>query len=855
MGEVYLARQSSLGRQVALKVLPSSSASDPERMRRFEQEARSASALNHPNIISIYDVGLENTTAYIAMEFVDGRTLRALTEAAPLNIKKALQIAAQIADGLAKAHAAGIVHRDLKPENIMVTKDGFVKILDFGLAKLMPGLDSSSQEAIVTVDSQPGAVVGTACYMSPEQARGDSVDYRSDIFALGSILYEMLTCKQPFKRASAAQTLTAIIEDDPQPLAEANPKVPMPLRWVIERCLAKDRDERYNSTLDLARDLKSIRDHLSNTNASGSLAAAPPAATRPKWLMTVALVLLGMMLGGVLALWLRPSPGMSIVSFHPLTFSGNDFMPSVSPDGKTVAFVSGRDGANRIWLKQLEGGGETALTPGPDDESPRFSPDGSSVMFIHNHAAYRIPSIGGQPRKLLDGVEETNWSPDGRQIAFVRFNGAKTDIGVASVSDGTSRVIQTVENRHMHAPAWSPDGSTIALIPMNTGTAGAPAHSFFLLSSDGKSVRQLICPLSGGELSTPTWTADSKQILYAIPESAGDVGAVQATSVGSAGRVVLQDASSGEVHTLFSVQAPVSRIEIAGSRRVIFDLLGQRDNLKLLSIYPGEHSGGRWLTRGNSIDRQPYFAPDGEHVVFSSSRSGDVGIWEVSLKTGALQRLTEHQASEWDPYITPDNKHLLWSSNRTGNFEIWMAERDGSAPRQVSHDGVDAENPVTTPDGNWVVYASGQSQHPGVWKVRIDGTGSKQIVAGTAAWPVVSPDGKYILYHVVSGTFRASMRLVHFEDGSPVDFHAEGQRARFSRDGRSIFYIRPDGREIVKQDFLSGSASQVHVLAPASQDFITDTYDVAPDGKSIIAAYAQPSRSLLIADNVAGIKK
>jgi len=215
MGEVYLATQNSLGRQIAIKVLASASASDPERLRRFEQEARAASALNHPNIISIYDVGRENATAYIAMEFVDGRTLRGLLESGPLTIKKTLQIAAQIADGLAKAHAAGIVHRDLKPENIMVTHDGFVKILDFGLAKLMQRLDTSPQNMTATVDSQPGAVLGTAGYMSPEQARGETVDYRSDIFSLGSILYEMVTCKQPFRRDSTAQTLARIIEDDP----------------------------------------------------------------------------------------------------------------------------------------------------------------------------------------------------------------------------------------------------------------------------------------------------------------------------------------------------------------------------------------------------------------------------------------------------------------------------------------------------------------------------------------------------------------------------------------------------------------------------------------------------------------
>ena len=347
MGEVYLATQSNLGRQIAIKVLASASASDPDRLRRFEQEARAASALNHPNIISI--IGREDSTAYIAMEFVDGRTLRALLESGPLSNKKALQIATQVADGLAKAHAAGIVHRDLKPENIMVTKDGFVKILDFGLAKLLQRADSSSHAMTATVDSQPGAVLGTAAYMSPEQARGDPVDYRSDIFSFGSILYEMVTGRQPFTGASTAQKLAAIIEDDPQPLAEANPKAPTLLRWVIERCLAKDRDERYSSTLDLARDLKSIRDHVSDTGSSVS-AAHTPRSKCPKWLIQGALVVSGVILGGVLVSWLRPDQSISSPTIRPLTFSGNDFEPSISPDGRTVAFVSGRDGGFRIWL-------------------------------------------------------------------------------------------------------------------------------------------------------------------------------------------------------------------------------------------------------------------------------------------------------------------------------------------------------------------------------------------------------------------------------------------------------------------------------------------------------------------------
>jgi serine/threonine protein kinase len=849
MGEVYLATQSNLGRQVAIKVLASASATDPDRLRRFEQEARAASALNHPNIISIYDVGRENSTPYIVMEFVDGRTLRTMLETGPLVIKRALQIAAQIADGLAKAHAAGIVHRDLKPENIMVTRDGFVKILDFGLAKLRPALDSSSQSMTATAGSHPGAVLGTAGYMSPEQARGGELDYRSDIFSFGSILYEMVTGKQPFRGASTAQTLTAIIEDDPQPLAEANPKTPAPLRWMIERCLAKDPDDRYSSTLDLARDLKSIRDHLSD--ASGSVSMAQPALTskRSKWLMPAVFALSGLILGGLLVKWLSPEPAISLPTIHTLTFSGNDFAPSISPDGRTVAFVSGRDGRLRIWLKQLEGGSETVLTPGPDDDLPRFSPDGAWVMFIHSHAAYRIPSIGGQSRKLLDNVEDAGWSPDGGRIAFVRFNGGGTDIGVASLADGSSRVIHHVENAHLHEPSWSPDSSTIALIRQTTGTAGAE-HSFLFVSPDGNAVRELRCPLPGGELSTPSWTAGGQRIIYAIPESPAEN--LQSTTVGSAGHVLLQDVKSGKVRTLFSVQAPVSRIEIAGPGRAILDYLVQRDNLKISAGSHAEASGGRWLTRGSSIDRQPYFSPDGQSVIFSSSRSGDVDLWEVSLQTGALQRLTDHPASDWDPFVTPDNKHLVWSSNRSGNFEIWISERDGSSPRQVSHDGFDAENPVITPDG-WVVYAANQPQHPGIWKVRLDGSDANLVVAGPAGWPDVSPDGKYLLYHVVNTALHATIRVVRLANGTPIEFHAEGQRARFSGDGHSIVYIQPGGRDIVRQDFLSGSGSRVQVLIPAAPDFITDSFHITPDGKSIVAAYAQPSRSLVLAEGVPGI--
>ncbi len=849
MGEVYRATQSSLGRHVAIKVLATATASDPERLRRFEQEARSASALNHPNIISIYDVGREDGTSYIAMEFVDGRTLRDLLTAGPLGIKKSLQIAAQIADGLAKAHSAGIVHRDLKPENVMITRDGFVKILDFGLAKLMI-TDSSETMTAAVPGTHPGMVMGTAGYMSPEQARGAEIDYRSDIFSFGSMLYEMVTGKPPFKGASSAQTLAAIIEDEPTPLAESNPKTPAPLRWLIERCMAKDREDRYSSTRDLAQDLKSIRDHLSDATSSGAMPHAP-AAQRPKWLIPASLGLGGLVLGAILMAWLRPEQAVTPPTLRPLTFSGNDFSPSISPDGRTVAFVSGRDGKYRIWLKQLESGSETVLTSGPDDQVPRFSPDGSWVMFIRNRAAYRIPSLGGEARKLLDNVDETEWSPDGREVAFVRDVNAGTDIGVASVADGATHVIHHVDNEQLRSPSWSPDGKTIALVTQPVGVAGSPVHTLLLVSPDGHNVRELKCPLMGGGLSGAAWTRDSRQVVYEVPESAADVGGARTTSVGSPGHVLMQDVTSGKTRMLFAVQAPVSRVEIAGPGRVIFDSLATRDNLKYLSSAPGEPLGGRWLTRGNSIDRQPFFSSDRESVIFSSSRSGDVDVWEVSTKTSALRRLTDHPASDWDPFVTPDNQHLFFSSNRSGNFEVWIADRDGSSPRQVSHDGFDAENPVLSPDG-WVVYASGQPQHPGMWKVRLDGTDARLVVPGTIAWPDVSPDGKYALYHVVLNAMQADIFVVRLADGTPTGFRTRGQRARFAADGHSIVYIRDQGTDIVQQDFLTPSAP-IKVVVPALPDLFTETFHMAPDGKSIAVSYLQPSRSLVVVDGVPGV--
>jgi tetratricopeptide (TPR) repeat protein len=278
MGEVYRARDARLGREVAVKVLPAELATDADRRARFEQEARAASALNHPNIVVVHDVGFEAMTPYLAMELVEGRTLREILTSGPLPVRKVLDTAVQIADGLAKAHAAGIVHRDLKPDNLIVSSDGFVKILDFGLAKVAPVFPEAAESQLPTLERHetgPGTVMGTVGYMSPEQASGRSVDFRSDQFSLGSVLYEMATGERAFKRETAAETLSAIIREEPAPIARVNPTAPPPFAWVVERCLAKDPEERYASTRDLARELRSVREHLSDSRPAHAAGPRP----------------------------------------------------------------------------------------------------------------------------------------------------------------------------------------------------------------------------------------------------------------------------------------------------------------------------------------------------------------------------------------------------------------------------------------------------------------------------------------------------------------------------------------------------------------------------------------------------
>ena len=862
MGEVYRARDTRLGREVALKILPAEFSTDRDRLERFEQEARSASALNHPNIITIYDVGSSNSTSYFSMELVEGKSLRAILDEGLMPLRKVVSIASQLADGLAKAHSAGIVHRDLKPENLMISKDGFLKILDFGLVKRT--LVATHQASHLQTQTGIGFVVGTAGYMSPEQASGQAVDFHSDQFSFGTILYEMITGNRAFHRGSMAESMTAIIREEPEPVNNLNPQIPAVLRWILDRCMAKDPEDRYASTRDLARDLQSIRDHFPEISSATIVTATPQPLKRFRF-RALLLLLITFLAGVAVAyLYFRPET-QEPLEMLTLTFSGKDSSPAVSPDRKLIAFRSDRDGTPRIWLKQLAGGDEVVLSSGPDDH-PRFSADGSTIFFIRKQGAgtslYRISVFGGEERKLLDDAHSADPSPDGKRIAFLRWKSGESSLYIANVNGTEVELVTLIEKIQVQSPRWSPDGTRI-IAPRNW--SGNAVNLDAILSVDMKTKEKRW--IRSTWPTAAIWISNN-QILYGVPKSAN-------ASLRMAGTIVLQDVDTEKIRKLFWFSSCGDVLDKLDQGTLLLQSTFRRQNLREISLTESR-TGGQWFTRGNSTDRQPVYSPDGKSILYSSIGSGNLDLLEMSIETGAVKRITEDAADDWDPAYTPDGAHILWSSNREGHFEIWMANSDGTNSRRITSDGLDAENPTMTPDQQWIVYTSYNPKKLGVWKIHPDGSGATQLFTGLTQQPEVSPDGKHVAftwYKQSGGEETTYIRVINIETGDPVPFElkveqgAKGPstlsgsagRCRWMPNGKSLAYIDSNERGdlgIFVQDFIprSDTFGTRRAIAGFDPDKRTETFDVSPDGTSIMLAEVEILSSLVRVENVPGME-
>jgi len=873
MGEVYKARDTRLNRQVAVKVLPESVARDADSLSRFEREAQAVAALSHPNILAIHDFGHHDGFAFAVTELLHGETLREMLSAGPLSLRKTIDLSRQICAGLAAAHAAGIVHRDLKPDNVFVTHDGRVKILDFGLAKPLARKDPLDETHSPTVSAytEPGTVMGTVGYMSPEQVKAHPVDHRSDIFSFGALLYEMLTGRRAFQRDTAAETMTAVLREDPPEISESGRSVPPTLDRVVRHCLEKKPEQRFQSASDIAFALE---------EPSGPVSGAGAPASAFRWPRGLGIAVAGALAGAAIGVGIYgrlhrpdvPAP----VRVHPLTFSGRDSDPSASPDGKLVAFTSWRDGKSRIWIKQLAGGGEAPLTAGSDRRA-RFSPDGLSLLFLRDlgstQAVYRVGLVGGEPRKLIEDAVEADWAPDGRSIAYFRIRESPhtvSEFGKIDLETGKSTTLAKVDGIEIYSARWSPDGRSIAF---SAGTLNRNAAVWSLRRLDPATggLSFLGTKRFGNALGGLAWSGDGRSLFYV------QSGSIMGDISGSGSRVLRLDVRSGRVQPvlwadgLAAINAStgeVTRADVLSAGRLVFAEKLRRQNLREMGVGTGS-SPARLVTDGSSIDRQPTYSPDGKRILFSSNRSGNLDLWMIEPATGALRQLTDDRAQDWDPAFTPDGKHILWDSDRTGHLEVWIANDDGSDARQLTQDGVDAENPTETPDGKWVVYWSGNSAKRGVWKIHPDGSGAVRLLDCDAVGTDVSPDGRYVLYveqdrvnlentvHFIElepGRAIPFAIRVHYSLGSPAIIWG---RARWARDSRSIYYVAEDAAHlsgVYRQDFASGADTSAtrRPVGGFSSEFVTESLGISPDGDRLTISTGGEFASIVVADDVPG---
>ena len=801
MGEVYLAQDRTLERSVALKILPPDLVKNADRVRRFVLEAKSASSLSHPNIVTIYEIGQDPVRSqgapdsdpvhYISMELVSGKTLGALIHEDKVELRTLVGYLAQAAEGLAKAHAAGIVHRDLKPGNIMVSADGFAKVLDFGLAKLTEkreGAPDISEAPTLGAGSEIGNVVGTAGYMSPEQVQGKAVDHRSDIFSVGCILYEAATRRKPFAAETGIETMHKILNEKPVPVEELNEKVPAELRRVIRRCLAKSPDQRVQSVKGLAIELREIVEEYETLSASASSAshvsgsAAGPKAKRT--LGPMALVAAGLVaVAGVAVGWWGLRRGASDSAAKPAfqsmrmstqTSRGDVFESALSPDGRYLAYLCGRTGRVGLRVRQVATGSDVEVLP-PQEvglEGPVFSPDGNYLFYMARkpdsqfyRSLYQVPSLGGTPQeRVFDVDSRATFSPDGKQVAFWRrvVQLKESRLVVFALESSRERVLASVHDPEAYqgAPAWSPDGATIAA-------------SLLKPAPDLQTTIVLFDPTNGGRREHLTQARTILQSIAWLPDGRGLVASGQDLRRSVNEQVFLIGYPEARFERVTNDFARYFGVSVSGGEEAI----GAVRLTRLANLWLADATGGepRQLTSVTNPEDSPFdvsgAAPD--RIVFDAPRDQSVQLWTIDAKGGEPRPLTTGSGLSVNPRPAPGV--VLFDRLDDSGIHIWRVGTDGSDLRQltsgrgeqvaaVSRDGrLAAFNPYDAPqsvsllnvaDGQVSVLASGVS---GIVGFSPD---SKQLMLGQAE---TDPQGltrfAWSAFPVSGGPPSATLRL------------------------------------------------------------------------------------------------
>ncbi|HKO99881.1 MAG TPA: protein kinase [Pyrinomonadaceae bacterium] len=854
MGEVYLARDSGLDRLVALKILPEKVASNAERMQRFVQEAKTASALNHPNILTIHEIGTEPGAHFIVTEFIEGETLRRRMVHRPPTLVEAVDIALQLASALSTAHAAGIIHRDIKPENIMMRQDGIVKVLDFGLAKLTERWRAEEVDPDAAtkawVQTEPGVVMGTTAYMSPEQTRALDVDPRTDIWSLGVVLYEMVTGKAPFKSDTASDTSAAILKSEPPPLSEWVPEIPFELERIVRKALQKDREERYQVVKDLQLDLKSLKRDLetgASVERSGAsygaaqLSSRSAERTNPSGVSTQAsmltqqesgakrtrgwlpaLLLIPLVVFGIWYWWGRPkeSDGIrtSSLTVTQLTSGKKELGETgtnharFSPDGKFVAYSSTKDGTSGIWLKQV-GGGEPFRNRSEQDlvESPIWSPDGQQIAYLSKRGTQKgiwtMPAFGGSPTLIaaLDRFsrELIAWSRDG-QIYFVALgNLYALDIASRQVSELTKFDQSKPFDRSF---SISPDNQRVAY----TDFTDEQIDIWTMPTKGGQPAR-----VTNDEPvdSNLVWTPDGKSILYSSQRS----GVQQIFVAYPDGRKPVQLTVNDSDSEVMDVSSDGARILYVTSR-----------NESDLWSVPLDRLKENQLTSDIGIELWPTVAPDGKAFAFQATQSSKgATIFNGSLVAKSLigeGTLLQLAPDGFAPRWSPDGKQIAFLRHTSGPPNLWRVNAAGGDASALTTGGITfggftmlPYNRSQTQDFQWssdssrLLYCANSSGVDNVWQMAVDGSGAKQVSHNATSNvhffdPMWSPDGQRVawLSLVTPGSAQEKMAWTIWLSSDGKD-----QALLESRSVLGLVGWSPSGQELIVKS-IAGSG-----IAPA----------------------------------------
>ena len=843
MGEVYLARDTTLDRTVALKVLPADLAGDEARMARFIQEAKTASALNHPNIITIYEIGRAAPVMYIATEFIDGQTLRQYLNENSLSITEALELAIQVASALAAAHSAGVIHRDIKPENLMIRRDGILKVLDFGVAKLSDALGNSvdrDAQTLNLVETAPGALLGTAAYMSPEQARGREMDGRTDVWSVGVVLFEMITGQLPFEHETPSDVIASILKTEAPALSTIVPDVPVELERIVAKALEKNREERYQGIKDMVVDLRRLKKqiefeselqshssgrisgvthprdsrapHVSRaesqrinrttiTQAEHTTSSAEYIVTNLKKHKSWAIVALLLVCAGIVGIGYSMyrlvsrarSPALKVMNVMRFTATGKALHAAISPDANYVAHVADDGGRQSVWMGQVATSSQVQIIPpaAVRYDGLTFTRDGNFLYFVSadkdnpKGALYQIPTLGGAPRKILSDIQSpVAISPNGTHLAFVRFASPKENSLLITNLDGREekRLAMRASPDFISsvAPAWSPDGKLIAFVYQNT-SGGYYENVIAVRVAD--TVETPITNQRWWQVGQVAWLSDGSGLITSATEDAGSLSQVWHLPYGSTDAKRLTSDLNG-----------YADVNLSRDSRTLVAV--RSDRLVNLWMADPDMKNVRQLTSGSERDdgmRGLCWTADGR-ILYRSVAGGEPNVWMMKADGTEQKQLTIHSSQNFDPTVSPDGRYIVWAARTTANTNLWRMDLDASNPKQLTN-GVGEYLPDYTPDGKWILYTAYDppSSIWSIFKIPADGGAPIRLTDKESAVSSISPDGQFFACNFQAEPGPYKIAIVSIQGGPPIKVFdlpgSFGRPIRWSADGKSVAFV------------------------------------------------------------------